>query len=51
MKKTQYETWCEGCQDMIQDVLFEFVDSPGKSFVEEVSIRCENCNHELLRGR
>jgi len=51
MRKTQYETWCEGCRDMIQDVLLEFVDIPGRSCIEEVSIHCANCNYELLRGK
>jgi len=51
MRKTQYTTWCEGCMDWIEDVLFEYVDIPGRSCIEEVSIHCEHCNHELLRGK
>lgn len=51
MRKVQYTTWCDQCMDWVDDVLFEYVSIPERSCIEEVSIRCKACNHELLRGK
>ena len=50
-RKNQYVVWCEECQEWVEDVLFEYVDLPGRQSIEEVSIRCANDGMELLRGK
>ena len=50
MRKTQYEVVCLICKRWVDDVLFEFVDDPGRLGIREVSIHCATCNTKVLRG-
>ncbi len=50
MRKTQHEVYCDSCGLWVSDVLFEYVDITTHGILEEISIKCQVCGCDLLRG-